>query len=247
LLLLAPKLVLASGLTTPRGPSAVRVLAARHVVQAVVTASHPKLEVLRAGAAVDVLHAASDLLIAGVSRRWRCAAATDAVAASAFAAAAEGGARVTSGVHRGGDRPVGSTTPSPATRATSGHRRRRAPVDHRGDPSRPGQRHPRCAGAHAAAQPRHHHRGRLGARLPGIPLQAAYCGAKHAIKGFTESVNTQHNHEGSAVRVCMVQLPGINTMQFDWDDKRQRVRAAPASGAADLPTPNATLRHPPPH
>jgi NAD(P)-dependent dehydrogenase (short-subunit alcohol dehydrogenase family) len=52
----------------------------------------------------------------------------------------------------------------------------------------------------------------------GIPLQSAYCGAKHAIKGFSESVITELRHEGSAVRVCMVQLPGVNTTQFDWND-----------------------------
>jgi NAD(P)-dependent dehydrogenase (short-subunit alcohol dehydrogenase family) len=52
----------------------------------------------------------------------------------------------------------------------------------------------------------------------GIPLQAAYCGAKHAIKGFTESVITELRHERSHVRVCMVQLPGVNTTQFDWND-----------------------------
>jgi NAD(P)-dependent dehydrogenase (short-subunit alcohol dehydrogenase family) len=52
----------------------------------------------------------------------------------------------------------------------------------------------------------------------GIPLQSAYCGAKHAIKGFTESVITELRHEKSRVRVCMVQLPGLNTPQFDWND-----------------------------
>ncbi|GAA0727194.1 SDR family oxidoreductase [Dactylosporangium roseum] len=52
----------------------------------------------------------------------------------------------------------------------------------------------------------------------GIPLQAAYCGAKHAVKGFTESVITELKHTGSAVRVCMVQLPAVNTVQFDWND-----------------------------
>jgi NAD(P)-dependent dehydrogenase (short-subunit alcohol dehydrogenase family) len=50
----------------------------------------------------------------------------------------------------------------------------------------------------------------------GIPLQAAYCGAKHAIKGFTESVLTELLHHGSNVRVSMVQLPGLNTPQFTW-------------------------------
>ncbi len=50
-----------------------------------------------------------------------------------------------------------------------------------------------------------------------IPLQAAYCGAKHAIKGFTESVITELEHERSAVKLCMVQLPGLNTPQFNWN------------------------------
>ena len=50
----------------------------------------------------------------------------------------------------------------------------------------------------------------------GIPLQAPYCGAKHAIKGFTESVITELLHRGSNVTVGMVQLPGLNTTQFTW-------------------------------
>jgi NAD(P)-dependent dehydrogenase (short-subunit alcohol dehydrogenase family) len=52
----------------------------------------------------------------------------------------------------------------------------------------------------------------------GIPLQSAYCGAKHAIKGFTESVITELKHERSNIKVCMVQLPGLNTPQFNWND-----------------------------
>ncbi|MCY1145658.1 SDR family oxidoreductase [Actinoplanes sp. Pm04-4] len=51
----------------------------------------------------------------------------------------------------------------------------------------------------------------------GIPLQSAYCGAKHAIKGFTDSVIAELKHVGSAVRVAQVQLPGVNTVQFDWN------------------------------
>lgn len=50
----------------------------------------------------------------------------------------------------------------------------------------------------------------------GIPLQSAYCGAKHAIKGFTESVRTELLHQGTNVRITMVQLPGLNTPQFSW-------------------------------
>jgi len=50
----------------------------------------------------------------------------------------------------------------------------------------------------------------------GIPLQSPYCGAKHACKGFTESVITELRHRGSQVRMSMVQLPGLNTTQFTW-------------------------------
>jgi short-subunit dehydrogenase len=49
----------------------------------------------------------------------------------------------------------------------------------------------------------------------GIPLQAAYCGAKHAIKGFTESLRTELLADGSGVHVTMVHLPGLNTTQFE--------------------------------
>src|SRR5204862_6510783 len=50
----------------------------------------------------------------------------------------------------------------------------------------------------------------------GIPLQAAYCGAKHALQGFLESLRTELLHEGSNVRLTMVQLPALNTPQFTW-------------------------------
>lgn len=50
----------------------------------------------------------------------------------------------------------------------------------------------------------------------GIPLQSAYCGAKHAIQGFTESVRCELLHQHSAVRITMVQLPAVNTPQFNW-------------------------------
>ncbi len=49
-----------------------------------------------------------------------------------------------------------------------------------------------------------------------IPLQATYCGAKHAIKGFTDALRCELLHDGSNVRVTMVQLPGLNTPQFGW-------------------------------
>jgi short-subunit dehydrogenase len=53
-----------------------------------------------------------------------------------------------------------------------------------------------------------------------IPLQSAYCGAKHAIRGFTDSLRTELLHEGSRVHVTMVQLPALNTPQFTWNLSR---------------------------
>ena len=49
-----------------------------------------------------------------------------------------------------------------------------------------------------------------------IPLQSAYCGAKHAIEGFTESLRCELAHARSGVRVTMVHLPAVNTPQFHW-------------------------------
>lgn len=54
----------------------------------------------------------------------------------------------------------------------------------------------------------------LGSRS--IPLQSAYCGAKHAVNGFTESVRCELLHQGSNVRITIVQLPAVNTPQFSW-------------------------------
>jgi NAD(P)-dependent dehydrogenase (short-subunit alcohol dehydrogenase family) len=54
----------------------------------------------------------------------------------------------------------------------------------------------------------------------GIPLQSAYCGAKHAIEGFTESVRCELLHDGSNVRLTMVQMPALNTPQFGWVKSR---------------------------
>ncbi|MGY4466903.1 NADP-dependent 3-hydroxy acid dehydrogenase YdfG [Bradyrhizobium sp. LB9.1b] len=50
----------------------------------------------------------------------------------------------------------------------------------------------------------------------GIPLQSAYCGAKHAIRGFTDSLRSELLHEQSSIKLMMLQLPAINTPQFDW-------------------------------
>ncbi len=54
----------------------------------------------------------------------------------------------------------------------------------------------------------------LGSRA--IPLQSAYCGAKHAINGFTESVRTELMHEHSKVHITVAQMPAVNTPQFSW-------------------------------
>jgi NADP-dependent 3-hydroxy acid dehydrogenase YdfG len=49
-----------------------------------------------------------------------------------------------------------------------------------------------------------------------IPLQSAYCGAKHAVRGFTDAIRSELIHDRSRVRISMVQLPGVNTPQFEW-------------------------------
>jgi short-subunit dehydrogenase len=53
-----------------------------------------------------------------------------------------------------------------------------------------------------------------------IPLQSAYCAAKHAVLGFTESLRTELLHDKSKVHVTMVQLPALNTPQFEWVKSR---------------------------
>ncbi len=68
----------------------------------------------------------------------------------------------------------------------------------------------------------------------GIPLQAAYCGAKHAIRGFTDSLRAELIHDGSGIALTAVHLPAINTPQFDWARTRQ----------ARLPRPVAPVYEP---
>ena len=58
-----------------------------------------------------------------------------------------------------------------------------------------------------------------------IPLQAPYCGAKFALRGFTDSLRSELMHEGSRIRLTMLQLPAVNTPQFDWC--RTRMPRAP--------------------
>jgi short-subunit dehydrogenase len=60
-----------------------------------------------------------------------------------------------------------------------------------------------------------------------IPLQSAYCAAKHALLGFTESLRTELMHDRSQVHVTLVHLPAVNTPQFDWVKSRLPNRAQP--------------------
>ncbi len=61
----------------------------------------------------------------------------------------------------------------------------------------------------------------------GIPLQSAYCGAKHAVQGFHESLRTELLHRKSNVHVTIVHMPAVNTPQFDWVESRLPHHAQP--------------------
>lgn len=61
----------------------------------------------------------------------------------------------------------------------------------------------------------------------GIPLQAAYCAAKHAIQGFCDSLRCELLHDGSKVAVTMLQMPALNTPQFSWVKSRLPRKAQP--------------------
>ena len=61
----------------------------------------------------------------------------------------------------------------------------------------------------------------------GIPLQAAYCAAKHAIQGFCDSLRCELIHDHSNVRVTMIQMPALNTPQFGWVKSRLPRKAQP--------------------
>lgn len=63
----------------------------------------------------------------------------------------------------------------------------------------------------------------------GIPLQSAYCGAKHAVQGFQDSIRSELLHAESKVHVSMVQLPAVNTPQFDWVRTNLPNKPRPAS------------------
>jgi NAD(P)-dependent dehydrogenase (short-subunit alcohol dehydrogenase family) len=61
----------------------------------------------------------------------------------------------------------------------------------------------------------------------GIPLQSAYCGAKHAIEGFTDSLRTELLHDASRVRVTTIHMPALNTPQFGWVRSRRPRKPQP--------------------
>ena len=63
----------------------------------------------------------------------------------------------------------------------------------------------------------------------GIPLQSAYCGAKHAIRGFTNALRTELIHDRSAIQLTIMELPAVNTPQFDWARTRMPHQPRPVA------------------
>lgn len=60
-----------------------------------------------------------------------------------------------------------------------------------------------------------------------VPLQSVYCGAKFAIRGFTDSLRSELIHDKLNIQICMVDLPALNTPQFDWALNKMKFRAQP--------------------
>ncbi len=63
----------------------------------------------------------------------------------------------------------------------------------------------------------------------GIPMQSAYCAAKHAIQGFMDSLRTELIYEGSRIQLCSVHMPALNTPQFRWVKSRLENKAQPVA------------------
>jgi short-subunit dehydrogenase len=61
----------------------------------------------------------------------------------------------------------------------------------------------------------------------GIPLQSAYCGSKYAIRGFTDALRTELIHDGSTIHIAIIELPAVNTPQFDWARTHMKRRPRP--------------------
>ena len=74
-----------------------------------------------------------------------------------------------------------------------------------------------------------------------VPLQAIYCGSKAAIRGFTDSLRSEIIHDKLDIHVAMVDLPAVNTPQFDWAMKQDGRQGA--ARRADLPARSARARH----
>lgn len=66
-----------------------------------------------------------------------------------------------------------------------------------------------------------------------IPLQSAYCACKFAIRGFTASLHAELRHSNSGVTVSMLQMPGMNTPQFDWARNKMEYKYQPVGGVYD--------------
>ncbi|MBL8660847.1 MAG: SDR family oxidoreductase [Rhodospirillales bacterium] len=75
----------------------------------------------------------------------------------------------------------------------------------------------------------------------GLPLQSAYCGAKFAIRGFTESLRAELIHDGSRIRISMVVLPAVNTPQFEWARNKLPMRPQPAPPIYEPEVPAAEI------
>jgi NAD(P)-dependent dehydrogenase (short-subunit alcohol dehydrogenase family) len=76
-----------------------------------------------------------------------------------------------------------------------------------------------------------------------IPLQSAYCAAKAAVRGFTDSLRSELLHEGSSIRLTMVQLPAVDTPQFDWARSHLPQRLQPVPPIHDpVPVAEAIVR-----
>ena len=76
-----------------------------------------------------------------------------------------------------------------------------------------------------------------------IPLQAAYCGAKFATRGFIDSLRSELIHDGSAVTLTMVHLPAINTPQFDWSLNKTGRKAQPVAPIYQPEVAARAIRH----
>jgi NAD(P)-dependent dehydrogenase (short-subunit alcohol dehydrogenase family) len=77
----------------------------------------------------------------------------------------------------------------------------------------------------------------------GIPLQSAYCAAKHAIEGFSESLRTELIHDNSQVKVTLVHLPALNTQQHGWSKSRMPRKAQPVPPIFDPDLAAAAIYH----